>query len=668
MAPAGRQRRLGWIVVLQEIRIRGLGVIDDAQLELGPGLTVVTGETGAGKTMVLTGLSLLMGGRADGGSVRTGAERAVVEGRLQVEPDGPAAIRAAEAGADLDEDELLLGRTVMAGGRSRAYVGGRNAPASLLAELAEDLVAVHGQSEQQRLLRSSRQRLALDRFAGDAVATPLARYTSRYERLRTVESELTEVTTRARERAQEADLLRFGLTEIERVDPQPGEDVALRAEEDRLAHADALRTAAEAAHRGLSADETGPDELDALTLLGSARQVLEHERGHDEQLAGLADRLAEATYLLGDIAADLASYASAIDTDPARLAEVQERRSLLADLIRKYGEDYPPTEPGTQEELTDPAVFSAIDGVLAWAERGSRRLLELDGDDERVNALREERDTLGTELADLAAEITKARTEAAQRFSEAVGAELTALAMPHARVVVDVRPRGGTASRRTRNEGAGERDRGDGTASRRTRDEGAGERDRGDAVGELGPHGADEIEILFSAHNSAQPRPLDKGASGGELSRLMLAIEVVFAGADPVPTFVFDEVDAGVGGKAAVEVGRRLAALARHAQVLVVTHLPQVAAFADRHLTVVKSDDGSVTSSNVQTLDDPARVRELSRMLAGQEDSASAQAHAEELLAAAAASKNSSPRTTTGRANTAGRDAIRGPDMAGFEQ
>ncbi|WP_166355545.1 DNA repair protein RecN [Phytoactinopolyspora limicola] len=603
--------------MLQEIRIRGLGVIDDAQLDLGPGLTVVTGETGAGKTMVLTGLNLLMGGRADGGAVRTGASRAVVEGRLLVDPDGPVAARAAEAGAELDDDELLLGRTVLAGGRSRAHVGGRGAPAGLLAELAEHLVAVHGQSEQQRLLRQSRQRLALDRFAGTPVADPLAEYTTRYERLRVVDAELTDVTTRARERAQEADLLRFGLSEIERIDPQPGEDIAMRAEEERLAHADALRAAAETAHRALSADETGPGEIDVLTLLGSARQTLEQERGHDTHLAALTDRLAEATYMLGDIAADLASYASGVDTDPARLAEVQERRAALSDLARKYG-----AEPGTEDE----ADSSEVDAVLAWADRGSRRLLELDGDDERVTALAAERETLRAELGEYADQITAARLAAAERFSEAVGAELSALAMPHARVMVDVRPRG-----------------------------------------ELGPHGADEVEILFAAHNGSAPRPLDKGASGGELSRLMLAIEVVFAGADPVPTFVFDEVDAGVGGKAAVEVGRRLAALARHAQVLVVTHLPQVAAFADQHLTVIKADDGRVTSSDVQTLDDAGRVRELSRMLAGQEDSASARAHAEELLEAAAASKNGHPKVPA-RRTSAGRAAPAGANVAGFSQ
>ncbi|MGH8826278.1 MAG: AAA family ATPase, partial [Jiangellaceae bacterium] len=367
--------------MLQEIRIRGLGVIDDAQLELGPGLTVVTGETGAGKTMVLTGLGLLMGGRADGGVVRAGADRAVVEGRVRLIPDSPVLARAADAGAELDDGDLLLSRSVLVEGRSRAHVGGRSVPAGVLSELADGLVAVHGQSDQQRLLRPARQRAALDRFAGEAVAEPLAGYTDRYLRLRAVEAELAEVTTRARERAQEADLLRLGLTEVERVDPQPEEETVLLAEEGRLGHADALRAAAELAHGPLTSDDAGPDQRDVLTLLGEARQALEAQRDHDTEIATLADRLAEATYLLGDLAADLSSYAAGVETDPQRLAQVQERRAALAALTRKYGDD--------------------IEAVLAWAEAGSRRLLELDGDDERVGRLREERDALRAELTEL---------------------------------------------------------------------------------------------------------------------------------------------------------------------------------------------------------------------------------------------------------------------------
>jgi DNA repair protein RecN (Recombination protein N) len=586
--PPAAARRLP--IVLEQIRIRGLGVIDDAELELGPGFTAVTGETGAGKTMVLTGLGLLMGGRADAGAVRSGADRAVVEGRVRVDPAGPAAKRAAEAGAELDDGDLVLSRAVSAEGRSRAHLGGRSVPVGVLADLADDLVAVHGQGDQRRLLGPTRQREALDRFAGAAVAEPLSAYADRYERLRTVQAELDEVTARTRERLQEADLLRHGLDEIAQIEPEPGEDVALGAEEQRLAHSDGLRRAAVSAHACLTADDAAVDAADALGLVAAARRSLEPQQEHDPALAALAGRLAEASYLLADVAADLASYAADVDTDPARLAAVQERRAALGTLTRKYGAD--------------------VDAVLAWADEASRRLVHLDGDDERVARLREERESLRSELSDLATGVSAARAEAAQRFAEAVGDELGALAMPNARLVVDVRRRADP----------------DGLVV------------GGQAVA-FGAAGIDEVEILFAAHAGAVPRPLDRGASGGELSRLMLAVEVVFAGADPVPTFVFDEVDAGVGGKAAVEVGRRLARLARNAQVLVVTHLPQVAAFADRHLQVVKAEDGRVTSSGVVTLDGAGRVLELSRMLAGLEGSATARAHAEELLAAAATGK-----------------------------
>src|SRR5690625_4270529 len=553
--------------------------------------------------MVLSGLNLLRGGRADGAAVRTGADRAVVEGRIQVPADHDAVQRAHDAGADLDDDELLISRTVHAGGRSRAHVGGRGVPASLLTELSDALVAVHGQSDQQRLLKPERQRLALDRFAGPPVTDVLVEYQAAYQRWREVERELGEVTTLYRERAQEAAAVRLGLEEIEAVDPQPGEDGDLLAEEQRLGHADGLKTAAAAAHEALTADDPTPAQPDAMTSLTAARQALDAEREHDTELDALAGRLAEVAYLLGDVAADLASYAAGIDTDPERLAAVQERRAAIGQLVRKYGDDIP--------------------AVLAWAESGSHRLLTIDGDDDRLVELRAERDDLHARLTEQAAALTAARTAAAERFSVAVGAELVALAMPNARVEVRISPRRPSSSE----------------PSEPT----------------WGPHGADMVEILFSAHTGAEPRPLDKGASGGELSRLMLAIEVVFAGTDPVPTFVFDEVDAGVGGKAAVEVGRRLAQLARSAQVLVVTHLPQVAAFADQHLVVVKSEDGSVTSSDVSAVGEDDRVRELSRMLAGMEESATALAHAEELLATATASKAETGTTTAAPAVDSGR-------------
>jgi DNA repair protein RecN (Recombination protein N) len=630
--------------MLEEVRISGLGVIDDAVLELSPGFNVVTGETGAGKTMVVSGLGLLFGGRADPARVRPGADRANVEGRLSVEAEGRVARQVNDAGGDLDDEggALILSRSVSAEGRSRAYAGGRSVPVSLLTYLADDLVAVHGQADQQQLLKPGRQREALDRFAGPALAALLAGYQRAYQRHRDVRQELDELTSQARERQREADDLRRGLAEIEQADPVDGEDVELLAEEQRLSNADALHSAATTAHEALLGDPSSGqyEAADAVTLLGLARQALEAAARHDAALAALGARVSEVAYLVSDVAADLASYAQSVESDPARLAAVQERRATLGRLIRLFGDAVGPpggraaaaqtagaraatgtstasdeangdggtraADAGNTSGLSgadDPsgaagAAPSAIAAVLAWAKQAAARLAELEGDDDRIAGLAEEEASLAARVGQLAAELSAARREAAEMFAGDVTAELAALAMPHARLAVAVTP-----------------------------------------LSEPGPHGADDIEIRLSAHPGAPPLPLNKGASGGELSRVMLAIEVVFAGADPVPTFVFDEVDAGVGGKAAVEIGRRLARLARLAQVIVVTHLPQVAAFADTHLVVEKADDGSVTRSGIVRLDRPGRVRELSRMLAGLEDSEFGRAHAEELLAAAAAER-----------------------------
>jgi DNA repair protein RecN (Recombination protein N) len=656
--------------MLEEVRITGLGVIEDAVLEFSSGFTVVTGETGAGKTMIVTGLGLMFGGRADPARVRPGADRATVEGRLRVEADGPVARQVLDAGGELDDDgrTLIVSRSVSAEGRSRAYAGGRGAPVSLLIGLADDLVAVHGQADQQQLLRTARQRQALDEFAGPALSAVMADYQRAYTRHREVRAELTQLTARARERAAEAEDLRRALEEIERVEPVAGEDTTLLAEEERLGNADALHAAATTAHGALLGDPSDGSYQgsDAVTLLGIARQVLDGVAAHDPDLASLAGRLTEVTYLASDIAADLASYVESLDSDPARLAAVQERRAELTRLIRAYGgrvpvpgpagqlaakeggpavadqptagegapavtdqpaagegapavTDQPAAGEGAPAVTDQPAATGAVDlnapgagappahaapavpglaSVLAWAQQAQHRLAELSGDDDRIGTLGDEEARLAETVRDLGGKLTSLRKDAAERFSAAVTAELTALAMPHAKITVAVI-----------------------------------------AQDEFGPHGADEVEIRLSAHPGAPSLPLAKGASGGELSRVMLAIEVVFAGADPVPTFVFDEVDAGVGGKAAVEIGRRLARLARRAQVIVVTHLPQVAAFADSHLVVEKASDGSVISSGITQLDDEGRVRELSRMLAGLEDSEFGRAHAGELLAAAGAER-----------------------------
>ena len=584
--------------MLEEVRITALGVIEDAVLELSPGLTVVTGETGAGKTMVVTGLGLMFGGRADPARVRPGAERATVEGRLRIDPGGQVAQQVLEAGGELDDDgsTLIVSRSVSAEGRSRAFAGGRSVPVSLLTYLADDLVAVHGQADQQQLLRAGRQRQALDRFAGPELHAVLTDYQRVYQRHREIRAELDELTRAARERAAEADELRRGLADIERAEPAEGEDAQLLAEEDRLAHADALHAAATTAHEALLGDPSSGsfEAADAVSLLSGARQALEAVAGHDPALAALAGRLSEAAYLVSDVAAELASYVQSVDSDPARLAAVQERRAELTRLVRAYG--------GLVQGPGEAAIPD-LSAVLAWAKQAASRLTELEGDDDRITSLAGEEAQLAATVAELAGQLTELRRAAAQSFSAGVTAELTALAMPHAKLAVAVTP-----------------------------------------AGDFGPQGADEVEIRLAAHPGAPMLPLSKGASGGELSRVMLAIEVVFAGADPVPTFVFDEVDAGVGGKAAVEVGRRLARLARLAQVIVVTHLPQVAAFADTHLVIEKADDGSVTRSGLTRLDDAGRLTELSRMLAGLEESEFGRAHAGELLAAAAAERAAAER------------------------
>jgi DNA repair protein RecN (Recombination protein N) len=580
--------------MLEEISISGLGVIGASTLELGPGLTVITGETGAGKTMVVTALGLLLGGRADPGAVRRGTAQARVEGIAWLKDLPQTADAVTRAGGVVEDDRVVLARTVVAEGRSRAFAGGASVPVAVLGEIAAPLVAVHGQSDQHRLLKPAAQREALDRFAGPEHADLLKDYAELYADLTAVQRELAAVTASRLERAREADLLQFGLDEVSRVAPLPGEDLELSAQEARLGFADELRRAAEQARAALSSDDGSHDALNAAA---TARNVMHAVRDHDPEAAGLADRLAEVTYAVSDLAADVASYAAGLDSDPAQLAAVSERRSQLATLTRKYGD--------------------TIDDVLAWAATAAVRMGELLHTDEHLDQLRARQDDLRHSLATAGAALSKGRSEAAQRLSEEVTDELSALAMPHARVAVTVRQHETTAP-----------DAEDVTGLQRAL-----------LVGErwvqFGATGIDEVEFLLSANLGGEPRSLAKGASGGELSRVMLALEVSLAGTSPVPTFVFDEVDAGVGGKAAVEVGRRLAQLSRTAQVIVVTHLPQVAAYADRHIVVEKADDGWVTTSGLQTLDDAGRERELSRMLAGLEDSTTGLEHARELLAAA---------------------------------
>ncbi|GAA1585739.1 DNA repair protein RecN [Actinoplanes couchii] len=583
--------------MLEELRITGLGVIDDTTLRLTSGMNVITGETGAGKTMVVTGLGLLFGGRADAGRVRADPGRAVVEGRLKLRGNLGDAVRTriTDAGGAADDDgSILLSRTVTAEGRSRAHVGGRSMPVSTLSELGDQILAVHGQSDQLRLLRPAEQRSSLDRFAGPEHEKLIESYREAFARWRAVVDDLNDRRRNARQRSQEADLLKLGLDEITRVDPQPGEDEDLRNEVQRLEHAEGLRVAAALAAQALAGGvEVADDTPDATQLLGLARRTLEGQAEVDSSLGDLAARIEEAATLVADVSSELSTYLGSLDADPARLEAIYERRAALRALTRKYADD--------------------IDGVITWAETARTKLGELDSSDELLEELDSERKRLEATVGELAGRLTAARREAAVRFSEAVSVELAGLAMPHSRVEVAVLTR---------------------TPSK---DEPAVTVD-GETLA-AGADGADEVELRLHAHPGAPALPLQKGASGGELSRVMLAIEVVFAGAGGPPTLVFDEVDSGVGGTAAVEIGRRLARLARTHQVLVVTHLPQVAAFADRHLVVAKDTGGAITTSGVRIVEETERARELSRMLAGLPDSDLGIAHAEELLSVAAREK-----------------------------
>lgn len=555
--------------MIEEMRLRDLGVIAEATLPIGPGFTAITGETGAGKTMVVTGLGLLLGQRADSGAVRSGATHATVDGVWIVPESGVVADRVRDAGGDLEplgdgRAELFVGRSISSEGRGRASVGGRTAPAGVLADLADELVVVHGQSDQLRLRSAVAQRDALDRFGGVAVQGALATYREAYERWRTADRELTAITDDGEARAREADELRAQVAEIEQAAPQPGEDAELMVRAERLANAEELRIAAATAHDALS----GEGEPDAASLLAEARRAL--ERAVDPALEELAGQVAELGYRTSDVAAALAGYLADLDeSGPHELAAVEERRAVLSALVRAHG---------------------TLDAAIELLDTGSARLAELDDDTDRVERLTAERDAAASAVDAAAAVLTDARTDAAERLGAAVTAELRALAMPDARLSVAVSPGAESVS------------------------------------------GRDDVAILLAPHPGADPRPVSRGASGGELSRVMLAIEVVIAAADPVPTFVFDEVDAGIGGAAAIEVGRRLARLAQSSQVIAVTHLAQVAAFATNHLTVVKAVDGSVTASDVRRLDGADREAEMARLLSGMPDSDAALTHARELL------------------------------------
>jgi DNA repair protein RecN (Recombination protein N) len=556
--------------MIEEIYIRDLGVIQEARLPFGPGLTVITGETGAGKTMVLSALGLLLGERADSAAIRRGQDQAFVEGRWLVSSESQVTDRVRDAGADVEQGELILNRSISNEGRSRASVSGRSIPVGLLTELGQMLVVVHGQSDQIRLKSAVAQREALDQFGGTALAEALASYQATYRAWRELTQKLEDLKASLDSRSAEADELRQAVSELEKLDARVGEDVELAEKAERLNNLEILRGAAALAHEALSSEGFG-DAPDALGLIGQARRSLEQVANHDPQLGRLAEQLKDISVQLADASGEISSYVASLDLEGAgEINSIQERRAALTSAMRKYG----------------PTLGEVVD----YLGTASDRLLELDSSSETVDQLGFEYQKLSDLLKEQADALTSIRTDAADRLAELVTAELKELAMGGASLVVDVTYADAYAS-----------------------------------------HGQDAVSIQLSSYPGAEPRPLGKGASGGELSRIMLAIEVVLAETQQAPTFIFDEVDAGVGGAAAIEVGRRLAMLAERAQVIVVTHLAQVAAYANAHLRVLKTSSTEFTATDVVSLDTAARIEELARMLSGLSDSESGLAHAAEL-------------------------------------
>lgn len=585
--------------MLAEIRIEALGAISAATAEFDGGLTVLTGETGAGKTMVVTGLHLLGGARADPTKVRSGAARAVVEGRFSTTDLGaPVTAQVDEildsSGAERDDDgSIIAARSVSRDGPSRAFLGGRSVPAKSLSSFTNELLTLHGQNDQLRLMRPDEQRGALDRYAD--VAGQLDRYRTARETWLEARRDLEDRRRRTRELAQEADRLQFALNEIESVSPQPAEDEALVCDIRRLSELDALREAVHTARTALSGDGDDGAGFSAVNAVGQARTALVNT--DDAPLMALAEQLDGALTVLVDVSAELGHFLSELPSDASTLETKLARQAELRTLTRKYAAD--------------------IDGVLAWAGDASGRLAQLDVSEETLAELERQVDGLQAKVVAAAAELTKVRLKAAKGLAKAVTSELSGLAMSGAAFSIAVTPLQARA------------------------DDSAPLVLPSGVVAHAGHDGVDAVEFGFAAHGGSDLLPLNKSASGGELSRVMLALEVVLAASTEGTTMVFDEVDAGVGGRAAVQIGRRLARLARTHQVIVVTHLPQVAAYADVHLVVegvTARDDvkkSRAKSSGVRRLDDDDRVAELARMLAGLGESDSGRAHARELLDAA---------------------------------
>lgn len=552
--------------MIENLSIRSLGVISSAQLELTKGFTAITGETGAGKTMLLTGLGLLLGERADSSVVRSGEKQLVVEGRI-ISADKNLHARLEDLGAEVEAGEILINRIVSSDGRSKAAIGGISVPVSVLNSVAQELVAVHGQSEQIRLRSLAKQRDALDAFGGEKLLQALGAYYQVFKQYKELQQRLERLRSSSEQDAFKIERLKEKIAELQRIAPVEGELQEVSGQLERLSNVESLRLAASEVYEIVAGEE-----LDVRSQLGRAKRTL--ESSSDPKLRDLAQQIADATAVVNEIALDISSYLTDLDADPQTLDALQRRKAELTALERKYG--------STSDELSQLLPSLQAD------------LLDLDSSDEQLEKLEIQLAATESHLAKAAGQLSELRISAAEKLAKSVSEELAKLAMADAKLSISVSP-----------------------------------------SGEFDTFGADRVEFLLMNHAGSEPRPLSKGASGGELSRIMLAIELVLAGKQPLPTMIFDEVDAGVGGAAAVELGRRLKKLADSTQVIVVTHLPQVAAFADQQIQIFKDQSGGVSASSVRVLSSEERVKELARMLSGSSDSEVALSHAKELLSQA---------------------------------
>ena len=563
--------------MLLELSMKNIGIIEDASVEFSPGFNVITGETGAGKTMVLSALAIVLGGKGDGERIRSGSERLSVAARFSLPSKASAELKQLleDHDPEIEDGELLLSRSVTRDGKSRAHLASMSASASVLSDFGRELLEIHGQHATLYLSKTSRQRDLLDRFCGEKLAKVIESYRMTLAEYKELQERIEELESATKNRDSELESLRELAEAAKVLKPRSGELGELEVQIKRAESIDLLRTAAAGVQSALDSEDAG-----AYTAIQQARRYLSSARGRDPELDSISDRIDDLSFDLGEISGEIERFIASFDGTGVSLDDLQHRRAQLLSFAKRFGKGDDRNE----------SFESAITESLSVQSR----INDLSGGDSRIGELREELRTKFSTLRKVATSVTEIRSTSATELSVLVSKELHGLAMPTGKFHCNV------------------------TSA------------NGESISDFGASGVDEVSMVFTAHGG-ELLPINKAASGGELSRLMLAIEVVVAGVHPKETYIFDEIDAGVGGKAALEVGKRLRALSKGSQVIVVTHLPQVALWADHHL-LVRKESGAITQSAISLVDGRSREVEIARMLSGVESSEHAQEHARELL------------------------------------